>query len=312
MNRWQFRPVPFKFQLSDWSLFSVSLPLQVRAVRLIDQTPPVMALVPPADELMPGSQGFLIRGLPITAPLPVVSRIGNFLCYAPLQYQHCYIDLGQTFESYQKKFSSKTRSTINRKIRKYAEHCRGTIPWKTYKAPDEIRDFFRHARTVSKSTYQERLLDAGIPDSEEFIAQAETLAAEQRLRAYILFDGERPVSYLYCPVEEGVLNYAYLGYDPDYMQMSVGTVLQWLAVEQLFEEACFRYFDFTEGQSDHKRLFATHQQQCASVFLVKDTLRNTVLIKSHMLMDRLSKWLGTTLDRFGIKARIKRLLRFAR
>lgn len=312
MNRWQFRQVPFKFQLGDWTLFSVSIPLQVRAVQLSDQMPPVVVPSPPADELMPGSQGFLIRGLPIAAPLPAISRAGDYLRYVPLQYQHCYIDLGQSFESYQKKFSSKTRSTINRKIRKYAEHCGGTIPWKTYKAPEDMRDFFRIARTVSKSTYQERLLDAGIPDSEAFIAQAESLAAEQRLRAYILFDGERPVSYLYCPVEAGVLIYAYLGYDPDYMQMSVGTVLQWLAVEQLLDEACFRYFDFTEGQSDHKRLFATHQQQCANVFLVKDTLRNTVLIHSHRLMDQSSKWLGTTLERFGIKARIKRLLRFAR
>ncbi|MEW6590391.1 MAG: GNAT family N-acetyltransferase [Pseudomonadota bacterium] len=312
MSRWQFRPVPFKFQLSDWSLFSVSLPLQMRAVRLVDQVPPVTAPAPPADELMPGSQGFVIRGLPITEPLPVISHAGIFLCYAPLQYQHCYIDFGQTFESYQKKFSSKTRTTINRKIRKYAEHCGGSIPWKTYKEPNEIREFFRLARTVSKSTYQERLLDAGIPDSEEFIVHAEKLAAEQRLRAYILFDGERPVSYLYCPVDEGVLNYSCLGYDPEYMRMSVGTVLQWLAVAQLFDEACFRYFDFSEGQSDHKRLFATHQQQCANVFLVKNTWRNMVLIKSHLLMDQFSKWLGATLEQFGVKARIKRLLRFSR
>jgi len=311
MNRWQFRPVRFKFQLSDWSFFSVTLPLQTKALRLIDQHPPVTVPVSPVNELIAGSQGFVIRGLPITAPLPVVSRVDGFLCYVPLQYQHCYIDFGQTFESYQKKFSSKTRSTINRKIRKYAEHCGGTIRWNTYKMPDEIRDFFRYARTVSKSTYQHRLLDAGIPDSEEFIAKAVTLAGEQRLRAYILFDGERPVSYLYCPVEEGVLNYSYLGYDPDYMQMSVGTVLQWLAVGQLFDEACFRFFDFTEGQSDHKRLFATHQLQCANVFFLKDTLLNRLLIHSHRLTAQFSKWIGATLERFGIKAKIKRLLRFA-
>lgn len=312
MSCWQFRTVAFKFQLSDWTLFSASVPLQVRAVRILDQELSVSAPTPPSDELMPGSQGFLIRGLPVGAPLPVIGRAGNFLCYVPLQYQHCYIDLGQSFESYQKKFSSKTRSTLNRKIRKFAEHCGGTISWKTYKAPDEMREFFRHARTVSKLTYQERLLDAGIPDSEEFIAQAETLAAQQNLRAYILFDGGRPVSYLYCPVEEGVLIYAYLGYDPDYMPMSVGTVLQWLAIEQLFNEGSFRYFDFTEGQSSHKLLFATHQQQCANVFLVRDTLRNVMLIKSHMLMDRFSNRIGATLDRFGVKEKVRRLLRHSR
>ena len=312
MNRWQCRPVLFKFQLSDWTLFSVSLPLLVRSERLIDQTPPVEEPMPPADELMEGSQGFLIRGLPIAAELRPISLIGDYFCYAPLQYQHSYIDLGISFESYQKKFSSKTRATINRKIKKYAEHCGGTISWKTYKMPSEMRDFFRLARAVSKLTYQERLLDAGIPCSEDFIQQAESLAADQRVRAYILFDDGRPVSYLYCPVQDGVLIYSYLGYDPDYMRLSVGTVLQWLAVEQLFSEACFRYFDFTEGQSDHKRLFATHQRQCANVFLVKKTPRNTAIIYSHLFMDRFSKWLGALLDRLGVKARIRRFLRFAR
>lgn len=311
MNRWHSRRVPFKFQLSDWTLFSVSLPLQVRVERLSDQTPPVMALTPPADELAPDSQGFLIRGLPMAAECPTVTQVGDLLCYVPLQYQHCYIDLGITYADYQKKFSSKTRSTINRKIKKYKEHCAGTIHWQTYKSLDDMRTFFRLAREISKLTYQERLLDAGIPGDEDFIRQAEALAADNKVRAYILFDGDRPVSYLYCPVEDGVLIYAYLGYDPAYMQMSVGTVLQWMAVEQLFEEACFRYFDFTEGQSDHKRLFATHQQQCANVFILKRNLRNTLVVHSHLRMNRLSTWLGATLDRLGIKAKLKRLLRNA-
>ena len=312
MSDWECRPVPFKYRLSDWTLFAVSLRLQVRMANLFDETPPVTAPVLPADELMEGSQGFLIRGLRIASELPTLSRTGPFLTYVPLQYQHCYIDLSQSFESYGKSFSSKTRSTIHRKLRKYADHCGGSIPWKTFKAPGEMRDFFRLARVVSKLSYQERLLDAGIPDSEEFIHQAELLAADGHVRAYILFDRERPVSYLYCPVKDGILIYAYLGYDPDYMKMSVGTILQWLAVEQMFKENCFRYFDFTEGQSDHKRLFATHQLKCANVFLVKRTLRNRAVIHSHLFMDRVSRWLGAMLDLWGMKARVRRFLRFAR
>ncbi|MBT9566866.1 MAG: GNAT family N-acetyltransferase [Thiobacillus sp.] len=311
MTDWQLRPIPFKFQLSDWTLLSVSLPLQVRAERLVEQTPPVDTLTPPADQLVAGSEGFLIRGLPVAGELPVLGRIGEYLRYVPLQYQHCYIDLGMSFEQYQQKFSSKTRSTINRKVKKFREHSGGAIAWKTYRAPGEMREFFRHARAISKLTYQERLLDAGIPGEESFIAQAEALAASDNLRAYILFDGERPVSYLYCPVQDGVLVYAYLGYDPEYMQLSVGTVLQWLAIEQLFDEGCFLYFDFTEGQSDHKRLFATHQRQCANVYILRNTLGNAAVIQGHRLMNRLSNVLGAAMDRLGVKAKLKRLLRGA-
>lgn len=312
MNRWQCRQVPFNFQLSDWTLFSISMLLQVRAESPFDETSPMDVPAPPTEHLMKGSQGFLVRGMPVAAELPPISLTGDYLCYVPLQYQHYYIDFGLSFEDYQKKFSSKARSTISRKIRRFSEHCGGTIIFKTYKLPDEIRNFFRFARIVSKLTYQERFLKAGIPDSDDFIRHAELLAADQQLRAYILFDCERPVSYLYCPVQDGVLSFSYLGYDPDYMQMSVGTVLQWLAIEQLFIEARFRYFDFTEGQSDHKRLFATHQRQCANIFLVKKTLRNNAVIYSHLLMNRFSTWLGVKLEQLGLKAKIKRYLRFAR
>lgn len=311
MSAWEFRDVAFKFQLSDWTLFKTSIRLQTRTVRLTDQVEPQALPVPPVDELLEGSKGFALRCLPVASPLPPLSRAGRYLCYVPLQYHHCYIDLRMSFDDYQKKFSSKTRSTINRKIRKYTEHCGGSLVWRAFRQSEEVPEFFRLALAVSKLTYQEKLLDAGLPDSPEFISQARSLAARQCLRAYILFDGERPVSYLYCPVQDGVAIYAYLGYDPAYMNLSVGTVLQWLALEQMFNDGDLKYFDFTEGQSDHKRLFATHQRHCANVFLVHDSLRNRAILHGQLSMDRFSSWLGRTLDRLGIKSRVRRLIRFA-
>lgn len=310
MTIWEYRQVPLKFQLSDWTLFSITYPMQVRAVKLIDRTPPAERLLPPTDPLTADSQGFSVRALRIATDQPTVSTSGDYLCYTQLQYRHCFIDLELSFEDYQKKFSSKTRSTINRKLKKYAEHCGGSISWKVYKAPAEMREFFQLAREVSTKTYQEKLLDAGVPDSEEFVVEMETLAGQDSVRAYILFDGQRPVAYLYCPVDNGVLIYAYLGYDPEYLKMSVGTVLQWLAVEQIFAESCFKFFDFTEGQSEHKRLFATNEIQCANVIFLKKSLRNKALIYSHLFMGRLSKWLGDFLAKLGIKARIKHFIRF--
>nr|HPL79147.1 GNAT family N-acetyltransferase [Burkholderiaceae bacterium] len=63
MSRWQFRPQPFKFQLGDWTLFSIPLRLQILAIRLIDETPPVALPTLPPEPLAAGSQGYLIRGL---------------------------------------------------------------------------------------------------------------------------------------------------------------------------------------------------------------------------------------------------------
>src|SRR3712207_3312491 len=114
-DRWKVRSVPLRFQISDWTLFSISLPMQVRVESVFDEAPPVDVSKPLVDRLVEGSQGFVIHGLPVANELPRISRIGDYLRYVPLQYQHCYIDLSLSFETYQKKFSSKTRSTINRK-----------------------------------------------------------------------------------------------------------------------------------------------------------------------------------------------------
>ncbi len=311
MTSWRSQPVALRFQLSDWVFLKLSLPMQVRTENLFDGVAPVERLEPPGDAPVADTKGYVIRSLPMANEEPTLSRVGNYLCYIPLQYLHCYIDLSRSFDEYVEKFSSKTRSTIQRKIRKYKKHCGGSLSWASYSSPDDMSEFLRLGRQVSKLTYQERLLDVGLPDTASFKQEAVTLASEDRVRAFILFDGDKPVSYLYCPAKDGVLIYAYLGYDPDYQKMSVGTVLQWLALEQLFEEGKFRYFDFTEGQSAHKRLFATHQQLCANVMFVKRGPVNALLIYSHHFTDRFSTWLGSVLDRLGLKAKIKRLLRRA-
>jgi CelD/BcsL family acetyltransferase involved in cellulose biosynthesis len=215
----------------------------------------------------------------------------------------------QSFAEYKDKFSSKTRSTLNRKIRKYAEYCGGEISWRVYRTPEEMPEFFQLARAVSRITYQEKLLDAGLPDSEEFQHEMKRLAEQGQARGFILFHQERPVSYLYCPVDDGVLIYAFLGYDPEYMNYSVGTVLQWLALESLFEENEFRFFDFTEGQSEHKKLFATHSVQCANVFFLRSSLRNKFLLHSQKAFDDFSKSVGDMLHHLGIKTVVKKLMR---
>lgn len=309
MSDWTLRPVAFRFQLSDWTLFSATLPMQVRVEGLASAGAPVEQLDPPAAIAGARCQGYSIRNQPIVRELPVFSVTGNYLCYVPLQYPHCYIDLTWSFDQYVGKFSSKSRSTIQRKIRKFKEYCGGELRWNTYSAPEELPAFFELARSVSRLTYQERLLDAGLPDTEAFASKSAELAAQGRLRAYLLFDGARPVSYLYCPEEDGALIYAYLGYDPEYQGLSVGTILQWLALEQIFAEGKFRYFDFTEGLSSHKQLFATHQRLCANVFFVRRTLANTLILGTHLMTSKFSKWLGQTLDNIGLKNKVKKLLR---
>jgi CelD/BcsL family acetyltransferase involved in cellulose biosynthesis len=308
-DEWHFRQVPFKFQLGDFSLGEFSLPMQVRKVHLHDAVRPVNCLQPPMNSSASGVEGYVIRATPVSTLQPVLSKTGDYIRYVPSQYSHFYIDLASSFDQYKAKFSSKTRSTLTRKVAKFSQHCSGKLDYREYKRPTDIREFFHQARLVSTRTYQERLLDAGLPASEEFIQRAIDLASIDCLRAYILFNNDRPVSYLYCPADGDTLLYSYLGYDPDYLKHSVGTVLQWLALESIFGERKFQYFDFTEGQSDHKRLFATHSVLSADIFFINATTYNRLLINLHWCFARLSTNIGQFLERNGLKAKVRKWVR---
>lgn len=300
--------VDFRFQISDWTLLTVRRKMLVRNFGIGDTTSDRSVMQMPLDCV-----GVMLRSVQSDASRTSVERQiiegQPVLRYVMQCFPRYYIDMSQSFDSYKKKFSSKTLSTIRRKVKKFAEHCGGEIRWESFSRPDELERFWRLARELSSKTYQERLLDSGLPSSSSFIERAKRLAEQDDVRGYLLFDGQKPVSYLYCPVENGLVQYAYLGYDPSYLRFSVGTILQWLALESLFEEGRFQYFDFTEGESEHKRLFSTGYLNCANIALLRSSLRNNALALAHLWFGRMIASLGGWLDRHDLRARVRRWIR---
>lgn len=153
------------------------------------------------------------------------------------------------------------------------------------------------------------MLDAGLPETAEFIAHSQALAAQDRLRAYLLRVAGQTVAYLYLPIEGQTLVYAHLGYAPDWAQASPGTVLQLEALERLFAEQRFGYFDFTEGDGSHKEMFATGAAPAASLFLLRPTLFNRLLIAGLDLFDLTVSGAKRVAARAGIAALVRRVLR---
>lgn len=303
-------PVTIAFRLSDLTLATVTWPmLTIRRPLNLSESPDIDPRWS-AAELPSGARGVILREHYIEAGLPIISSSQGCLRYLMKQYRHCYIDMTVGFEGYRQKFSSKTRATITRKIKKFTEHCGGSLRWTVHRTESEISDFLETASGLVGRTYQEKLLGLGLPLTDEFVQSARRLAREDRVRAFLLFDGDKPVSYLFCPISQGVVEYAYLGYDPDYRAHSVGTVLQWMALEALFHEQVFICFDFTEGESEHKRLFATHERLCGNVLFVRANAAGYVLVYGHRLLDVLSSALGAALERFGLRSRLRNLLRF--
>jgi CelD/BcsL family acetyltransferase involved in cellulose biosynthesis len=152
-------------------------------------------------------------------------------------------------------------------------------------------------------------LDAGLPDTADARAGLMDLAMQNRIRAFLLFVEGKAVSYLYLPIENGIISYAFLGYDPAVANLSPGTVLQLYALEKLFAENCYRYFDFTEGEGAHKQMFGTHSIEACSFFLLKPTVANWLLLKSLGVFDSSIAIASSLARRTGAASSIRRMLR---
>jgi CelD/BcsL family acetyltransferase involved in cellulose biosynthesis len=310
-NRWTIRPIRLRYRLGPFTLHRHRMNFAVLDAHFTTLGSSPEDMHPPFQEWNKQVVGAHVPGHPVSSgtTLPRVALLPEAIRYVPSQKVRYFIDLTGTFDQYLAKFSSKTRSTLKRKVRKLAERSGGTIDWRRYVTPEEMKEFHSQARLVAEKTYQERLLDAALPGTQEFQAELQRLAAEGRARGYILFLDGQPIAYLYCPIQEGAVIYEHLGYDPAHKELSAGTVLQYLVLEELFAEGRFKVFDFTEGDSQHKEQFSTGSVDCAHLYYFRRTVTNACLVAAHIMLGEMTKGTLAILERAGVRERVRRYLR---
>jgi hypothetical protein len=308
LARWKSKTVSLRYSLSYVKLFELQFKALEDPRSFNPDLPQVVDVEPPQKEVPAGYDVTVQRYQLLAAPIPVIRRFPKMLRYAPRQMLHFYTDMRDPKQAFQG-MSSKTRATVMRKVRSYREFCGGDIRWAMYKAPEEMLVYHRLAREVARKTYQERLFDSGLPDTEEFRGNMLDLAGRDLARGFLLFHGDRPVAYLYTPAPDGFLIYDYLGYDPEYANHSPGTVLQYLALAALHAEQRFPLYYWGFGQSQTKKIFSTGQVLGADIYYFRPTVRNQLAVRLHYATDRFSERLGEWLERLNVKQSIKRWLK---
>ena len=308
-RRWLVRPFTVHYRIGEVTLFSWTAPFAILQAHFSELPDDPRETPPPFGNFGPEVVGAVVMSHPIRESLPRLTVLDDHIRYVRQEYERCCVDFGRTFAEYLQTFSSKTRATLTRKVRKFAEFSGGRTDWREYRSPEQMSEFHRMARELSRRTYQEKLLDAGLPAGAAFEHEMKTLAEQGSVRGYLLFHDATPVAYLYSPIVDGVVCYQFLGFDPAFREHSPGTVLQYHIFERLFAEKGLRMFDFLEGEGQHKRLFATRTTRCADIYYYRRGLKNRTLVSLHANLDTLSTYIGELLDRYNLKSRIKRLLR---
>jgi CelD/BcsL family acetyltransferase involved in cellulose biosynthesis len=301
--RWVDRVVPLEFGLGPRA------PLKLRFKGRIATLPHMSmpSLVDEGavrDELARGEIA-MIYSHPVPAPLRRAASVEGLIRYVPRQYPRFHARLTGSFEGYLGKFSSKSRETLRRKLRRFYARVDSAEPLREFRTAPELEAFHPLGRAVSSLTYQERFAQQGLPETPEYLRRWPDA------RAFLLLHGERPVAYLFVPIQDRVAFYQYVGYDPEYADHSPGTVLMYLALQRLFEDPAVEVFDFTEGGGAQKEFFATGSTLCADLYYFRPTAKARLTVAGHSAWSRLratARWLAGVI---GVRAPLRRLLRGA-
>lgn len=298
------RPVRLKFAIGARTLFAVERRLVRVPLTLAEARSEAMPALP---ALADDADGYLVTSLPEARVATLAAQAGGMLPFVRQRYTRHYLDFAGGFEAWLAGLSSNARQGLKRKAKKIA--AGGVLDIRRFRTPGELAAFHPVARAISATTYQERLLGSGLPEDAGFLAAMRDLGAAGQVRAWLLYVGGEPAAYLYCPVQGDTVIYAFVGHDPRFNELSPGAVLQLEAMRDLFGEGRFAAFDFTEGEGQHKRQFATGGVACVDLLMLRPTLANRGVIAALAGFDGAVALAKRVVQRVGLGGLAKRLRR---
>lgn len=299
-------PLPLRFQVGARTLASVQRRL-VRVPLSLDQV--LAGRLPVLPPLERAAHGYSVTSLPEPLRDAMALAARGMIAHVRQRYPRHHIDLAIGHDAYLATLSPSTRSGMKRKAKRVAAVSGGGLMVTRFRTPAELADFHDIARRISERTYQERLLGGGLPDDPEFLRSLYHLAASGAARGWLLHIAGEPAAYLYCPVEAGVVRYDHVGHDPAFSDFSPGGVLLMEALRDLFAEGGLHRFDFTEGDGQHKRSFATHSAACLDLLLLRASLANRATLAALGGFDRATALGKRAVGKLGLHALAKRVRR---
>lgn len=267
------RPTPLNFRIGARTLMAVQRAMVRVPLSLDEAREGRLPVLPPLPR---DAHGYVVTSLPEDRLEAMVYASGKMIGFVRQKYTRYYADLTGGFDAYMAGLSGNARQAAKRKAKKIAQVSGGDLDIRSYRTPAELEAFHDIARRIALRTYQEKLMGEGLPATPEFIQGMLSAAAADRVRAWLLFIAGEPAAYLYCPAHGETLVYEYVGHDPAFNDVSPGAVLQVEAFRDLFDEQKFARFDFTEGDGQHKRQYATGGVPCVDVLLLRPSLTNRV------------------------------------
>lgn len=225
-----------------------------------------------------------------------------------MPYFRRFILLPISFDEYLKNLSHGTRKQIRRAMRNLENDTDLSASFQAYTLPEEIPTYLALAQTVSDKTYQKTLLGLGINNNTE-THETLALAAEKGwLRSYILTCKHEPVAFQHGYLHNGTYYAEHTGYDPNWSDKSVGTIMQIYRIRDLIQLGVAR-LDFLYGDNEKKKSLSNFAREEQNFYIIPRRFPISVIAQILRIFNFTTKQLGDFMEKYGLKSKIRRFLR---
>jgi hypothetical protein len=137
-----------------------------------------------------------------------------------------------------------------------------------FETPEQIDDYCRLMNQLYAKSWHatEQSIDWELPARRALFME---LARQQRLVGHMLMLGPRPIAYVHGYRLGGRYLFDDTGYDEEFAALGVGSALVFQSIQDLIERHPDETIDFGYGDNQYKRVLATDQAPCGSLYLVR-------------------------------------------
>lgn len=215
------------------------------------------------------------------------------------------IQLPADSASYWEKFSSKTRQTFRRKLKKFGETRLQRVT-----DIDDVPDFLQAAHQISLQTWQTRQFGLRVRNDAAELALFTRLAELNLLRCYLWMVADQPVAFTIGNQDHDCFHYEEVGYLADFAKWSPGQMMLIQMIDDLIAWQRPEWFDFGGGDADYKELFATHSSRSGTVWILPPTVSGRIAAQHLHWSQRLRSTVRQQADRWGWTTRLRQWVRY--
>ncbi len=216
--------------------------------------------------------------------------------------------LEESHETWLNALRGKTRGKIRRKIRSLFKHYPDQVECIEITSPQDIPNFLNKLNEIYPKTWQAKTFGQVKRNKATDIDYYTKMAQQGWVRSYLLEIRHTPVAFLVGLQYNSILYHADCGYDPKFSKEGVGSVLNFLMLENIYKSNSPKILDFGFGENEYKRILGNDDYDACEAYILKPDLWGYIA-RLQLLLSFIEKNISLLLTRLHLDEFIRKLLK---